>query len=104
MTDPFTIDCPNCGFPLTQTLAQPFLEAERAKLQVALIAGAANGVPDDAMAYSSRDAKFVMNVHGRWDSASEDEKRYRVVTRVLQSGRALCFVGRLRELHDRRGG
>ena len=26
------------------------------------------------MAYSSRDAKYVMNVHGRWDSAAEDEK------------------------------
>ena len=28
----------------------------------------------DAMAYSSRDAKYVMNVHGRWDTAAEDQK------------------------------
>jgi hypothetical protein len=26
------------------------------------------------MAYSSRDAKYVMNVHGRWESAAEDQK------------------------------
>ena len=26
------------------------------------------------MAYSSRDAKYVMNVHGRWESAAEDER------------------------------
>jgi hypothetical protein len=31
-------------------------------------------VPPDAMAYSNRDAKFVMNVHGRWDDASEDAR------------------------------
>ena len=24
------------------------------------------------MAYSSRDAKYVMNVHGRWETAAED--------------------------------
>ncbi len=26
------------------------------------------------MAYSSRDAKFVLNVHARWEQPSEDEK------------------------------
>ena len=26
------------------------------------------------MAYSSRDANYVMNVHGRWESAAEDER------------------------------
>ncbi len=26
------------------------------------------------MAYSSRDAKYVMNVHGRWETAAEDER------------------------------
>ena len=26
------------------------------------------------MAYSSRDANYVMNVHGRWDSAAEDDR------------------------------
>jgi FAD/FMN-containing dehydrogenase len=36
--------------------------------------GVANEVPATAMAYSARDAKFVINVHGRWDDASQDEK------------------------------
>ena len=31
-------------------------------------------VAPEAMAYSSRDAKYVMNVHGRWESAAEDER------------------------------
>ena len=26
------------------------------------------------MAYSSRDANYVMNVHGRWESEAEDER------------------------------
>jgi hypothetical protein len=39
---------------------------------IAHIAGAANRVPADAMAYGHRDARFVMNVHGRWDDAMQD--------------------------------
>jgi len=27
----------------------------------------------EAMAYSSRDANYVLNVHGRWETAAEDE-------------------------------
>jgi FAD/FMN-containing dehydrogenase len=38
------------------------------------IGGQTNRVPADAMAYPSRDAKYVMNVHGRWNDASEDER------------------------------
>ena len=30
-------------------------------------------VPVDATAYSSRDTQYAMNVHGRWDDASDDE-------------------------------
>lgn len=50
------------------------LPSGQCEIFVALIAGAANAVPSDAMAYENRDAKFVMNVHGRWDSAADDEK------------------------------
>ncbi|MGB7620907.1 MAG: FAD-binding oxidoreductase [Terriglobia bacterium] len=50
------------------------LPSPQCEIFVGLIAGAANAVPSDAMAYSSRDAKFVMNVHGRWESKSDDEK------------------------------
>jgi FAD/FMN-containing dehydrogenase len=31
-------------------------------------------VAPDAMAYSNRDAKYVMNVHGRWTEAADDER------------------------------
>jgi FAD/FMN-containing dehydrogenase len=37
--------------------------------------GAATTRPaSDATAYSHRDAEFVMNVHGRWDSSADDKK------------------------------
>jgi hypothetical protein len=31
-------------------------------------------VAADATAYAHRDANFVMNVHGRWENASDDDK------------------------------
>ena len=31
-------------------------------------------VPQDATAYTHRDAQFVLNVHGRWDNPANDEK------------------------------
>jgi len=40
----------------------------------ASLGGAVNRVAPDATAYSHRDANFVMNVHGRWDDAAEDDK------------------------------
>ncbi len=36
--------------------------------------GVMNSVPADAMAYVSRDLKFVMNVHARWEDKADDEK------------------------------
>jgi FAD/FMN-containing dehydrogenase len=40
---------------------------------IGLIAGAPNRVAADAMAWAHRDAKFVLNVHGRWETAAEDQ-------------------------------
>jgi hypothetical protein len=40
---------------------------------IGLIVRAANRVPADAMAYAHRDAKFVLNVHGRWEDGAHDE-------------------------------
>jgi FAD/FMN-containing dehydrogenase len=48
------------------------LPSPQCEIIIALIAGAVNRVPADAMAYGHRDAKFVMNVHGRWDEAAHD--------------------------------
>jgi FAD/FMN-containing dehydrogenase len=38
------------------------------------IGGATLGPSPDAAAYAHRDAKFVMNVHGRWDDAGDDRR------------------------------
>lgn len=50
------------------------LPSPQCEIFIALIAGAANRVPADAMAYAHRDAKFVLNVHGRWDEAADDHR------------------------------
>jgi FAD/FMN-containing dehydrogenase len=49
------------------------LPSPQCEIFLALIAGAANRVPGDAMAYGHRDAKFVLNVHTRWEDAARDE-------------------------------
>jgi FAD/FMN-containing dehydrogenase len=48
------------------------LPSPQCEIFVAHIAGAANRVPADAMAYGHRDARFVMNVHGRWNDTTHD--------------------------------
>ncbi|MGA9177448.1 MAG: FAD-binding oxidoreductase [Desulfobacterales bacterium] len=48
------------------------LPSPQCEIFVGLIEGAANRVPSDAMAYGHRDAKFVLNVHGRWDETAQD--------------------------------
>jgi FAD/FMN-containing dehydrogenase len=50
------------------------LPTPQCEIFIGLIDGASNRIPPDAMAYCHRDAKFVMNVHGRWDEAAQDEK------------------------------
>ena len=49
------------------------LPSPQCEIFIGLRSGAANRVPSDAMAYGHRDAKFVLNVHGRWDEAAQDE-------------------------------
>jgi FAD/FMN-containing dehydrogenase len=48
------------------------LPSPQCEIFVGLCSGAANRVAPDAMAYGHRDARFVMNVHGRWDDPAED--------------------------------
>jgi FAD/FMN-containing dehydrogenase len=48
------------------------LPSPQCEIFVGHIAGAANRVAPNAMAYAHRDAQFVMNVHGRWDAAAQD--------------------------------
>ena len=49
------------------------LPSPQCEIFVGHLAGAANRVPADSMAYGHRDAKFVMNVHGRWDETAHDQ-------------------------------
>lgn len=50
------------------------LPSPQCEIFIGLVAGPANRVPPDAMAYAHRDAKFVLNVHGRWDQTADDER------------------------------
>jgi len=50
------------------------LPSPQCEIFIGHIAGAANRVAPEAMAYAHRDAKFVLNVHGRWDEAKDDQR------------------------------
>ena len=49
------------------------LPSPQCEIFIGCIAGAPNRVAPDAMAWGHRDAKYVLNVHGRWDAASDDD-------------------------------
>jgi FAD/FMN-containing dehydrogenase len=50
------------------------LPTPQCEIFVGLISGAANRVPAEATAYAHRDARLVLNVHGRWDEPVDDER------------------------------
>ena len=50
------------------------LPSPQCEIFIGLIAGAPNRIAPGAMAYGHRDAKFVLNVHSRWDEAKDDQK------------------------------
>jgi FAD/FMN-containing dehydrogenase len=50
------------------------LPSPQSEIFVGTIGGLTARVAPEAMAYSSRDANYVMNVHVRWESAAEDER------------------------------
>ncbi|UKJ07781.1 FAD-binding oxidoreductase [Solitalea lacus] len=49
------------------------LPSSQCEIFIGTIGGQTAQVAPEAMAYSCRDANYVMNVHGRWESAPEDE-------------------------------
>jgi FAD/FMN-containing dehydrogenase len=49
------------------------LPSPQCEIFIALLGGEANRVAADATAYAHRDVNFVLNVHGRWDDAEQDE-------------------------------
>jgi len=50
------------------------LPSPQCEIFVGTIGGQTARVKPDAMAYASRDANYVMNVHGRWETAAEDAR------------------------------
>lgn len=50
------------------------LPSPHCEIIIACISGATNRVAPDATAYRHRDVKYIMNVHGRWETAAEDQK------------------------------
>ena len=68
------------------------------------LGGATARPAPDATAYAHRDAQFVMNVHGRWDDAADDERGIRLGARLLRCLGALRERRRLRQFPDRRRG
>ena len=50
------------------------LPLPQCEIFVGHIAGAANRATPGAMACAHRDAKFVLNVHGRWENAAQDSR------------------------------
>ena len=50
------------------------LPSPQCEIFIGTLGGQTTRVAPDAMAYSSRDARYVMNVHGRWDSAADDDR------------------------------
>ena len=50
------------------------LPSPHCEIFIGTIGGETTRIAPEAMAYSSRDANYVMNVHGRWETAAEDER------------------------------
>jgi hypothetical protein len=61
------------------------LPTAECEIFLAHLAGAPNRVAADATAYVGRDARFVMNVHGRWQSAAEDAAGIAWARQVFQA-------------------
>lgn len=50
------------------------LPSAQCEIFIAYLQGKLNSVSAEAMAYSGRDLKYVLNVHGRWDDAKQDKE------------------------------
>ncbi|WP_372379259.1 FAD-binding oxidoreductase [Vibrio natriegens] len=50
------------------------LPSPQCEIFIASLGCAASRPAPESMAYSCRDAEYVLNVHGRWDAAEDDEK------------------------------
>lgn len=61
------------------------LPSGHCEIFIAQMGGATSRVAQDATAYRDRNVKFIMNVHGRWETAGEDEAGIGWSRRVFDS-------------------
>jgi FAD/FMN-containing dehydrogenase len=69
------------------------LPSPHCEVILACVAGAANRVSPDATAYRHRDAKFIMNVHGRWESPADDQKCVGWARELFQAAAPFASAG-----------
>ncbi len=50
------------------------LPSTQCEIFITYLEGKSNSVAANAMAYSNRDLKYILNVHGRWDDAKQDKE------------------------------
>mgnify|MGYP003471242714 FL=1 len=50
------------------------LPSPHCEIFITYLEGKSSSVPVNAMAYPSRDLKYILNVHGRWDDAKQDKE------------------------------
>lgn len=50
------------------------LPSSQCEIFIATLGGQTGRAQSEAMAYSNRDANYVLNVHARWETAAEDER------------------------------
>ncbi|MGH7625220.1 MAG: FAD-binding oxidoreductase [Gemmatimonadaceae bacterium] len=79
--------------------AVPELPSPQCEVFLAQLGGAAQRVSADATAYVGRDAAFVLNVHGRWTDAAQDDdcigwarKTFSAVTPYATGGAYVNFM------------
>lgn len=69
------------------------LPSPQCEILIGHIAGAANRIPADATAYAHRDAKFVLNVHGRWNEPEEDDRCIDWARRFFEASKPYASAG-----------
>lgn len=50
------------------------LPSPECEIFIVCLEGRVNSIPEKAMAFSSRDVNFILNVHGRWEDAKQDKE------------------------------
>ena len=76
------------------------LPSPRCEIFIGLIQGAPNRIRADATAYRPRDAKLVLNVHGRRDGISDDQRCIAWAREFFAATAPYASGGCLREVHD----